>query len=120
MTAPKEGMLKIADAAFSAIVVSANRTSDPLELRSVSSGSVFTSWTGASAADAVVKLQSAPTTDGPWEDIASATKTIGAASGDGRITLTDVPFPYIRAVATKNSETTAALTLRYYFKGVAL
>lgn len=119
MTCNKEGLIKIGGADFSAIVLSANRTSDPLEVRSISSGRVFVSWVDAAATDAVVKLQAGPTDVGPWEDIASATKTIGAATGDSHIPLSDVTAPYIRVVATKNSETAAKLSLRYYFKGVS-
>lgn len=113
----KEGLLRIGGANFSAIVLSADRTSDAQEVRGCSNGCVFVSWIDAAATDAVVKLQAGMTDAGPWDDISGATKTIGAATGAGRIALTAVGFPYVRAVCTKNSETLAKVTLRYYFTG---
>ncbi len=103
---------------WSAVSLAANKDGDAIEARNVSSGAVAIVWAGASATDAVVKLQES--VDGTtWFDISSMTKTVGAASGSGLLKLTrDILLsPYIRAVLTKNSESTGTVTVRYFLKG---
>lgn len=117
MLASKEGLFEVSGSKVSGRLFNASFNTDALEVRELSSGCAFVSWSAAAATDATVKLQAAMTVSGPWEDISGATKTIGAATGTGRLALSDVGFPYLRAVGTVGSETAALVTIRYYFKG---
>ncbi len=98
-------------------VVSADKNSDAVEVRNTKSGAFWLSWTGAGATDAVVKLQECGTVDGTFIDIAGATATISAATGSKKIGGLNAELPYVRAVVTKNTETTAVLTVRCFYKG---
>jgi len=102
---------------WSAVSLAANKTGDSVELRHVSSGTVEVVWADATATDAVVKLQES--VNGAWFDIASQTVTISAATGTKLFKLTrDILLsPMIRAVLTKNTETTGTVTISYFFKG---
>ncbi len=103
---------------WDAIPLSANLNGDALEVRNCGSGAMVLVWSGAAAADAVIKLQESmdQTT---WVDINTQTKTIAAASGNNvyKLTMDVLKLPYIRAVLTKNSETTGTATIKYLFKG---
>lgn len=89
-----------------------------IDVRNCASGALVLVWSGAAATDAVVKLQESmdQTT---WVDIASQTKTIGAATGSHVFKLTrDVLLcPYIRPVIVDNSESAGTASLKYLFKG---
>ena len=91
---------------------------DAIDVRTCGSGAMVLTWADAAATDAVVKLQESmdQTT---WVDIASQTKTIGAATGSHVFKLTsDVLLcPYIRAVIVDNSESAGTASLKYLFKG---
>jgi hypothetical protein len=101
-----------------AISLAANLNGDAVEVRNCNSGAMVLVWSGASATDAVVKLQESmdQTT---WVDIATQTKTLNAASGSNvfKLTMDVLKLPYIRAVLAKNSETTGTATIKYLFKG---
>jgi hypothetical protein len=103
---------------WDAISLAANLNGDEIEVRNVSSGLLSLTWTGAAASDAVVKLQQSvdKTT---WHDITGMTKTIGAASGSYAFEMKrDLLLGcYVRAVLTKNSETTGTATIKAFFKG---
>jgi hypothetical protein len=98
--------------------MAANKDGDAIDVRGALAGIVHLAWTGASATDATVKVQESG--DGTnWKDVASASATVGAASGSAIIKLTsDVLLsPWLRAVFTKNTETTGTVTVGYFFKG---
>lgn len=103
---------------WDAIALGTSLTGDAIEVRNCGSGALVLVWTGASQTDAVIKLQESmdQTT---WIDISSQTKTIGAASGNNvfKLTMDVLKLPYVRAVLTKNSETTGTATIKYLFKG---
>lgn len=94
----------------------ASSTTEALEVRSQSNGAAVLTWTGASAADANFKLQES-FDKVTWFDVASGSQTINAASGAKKFPFAVVDLPWLRAVYTKNSETTGTYTLHYYFKG---
>ncbi len=106
------------DALWSSQSLGADANSDAIDVRNCSSGALVLVWSGASATNAVVKLQES-IDQVTWIDIASQTKTIGAASGNNVFKLTrDVLLlPYVRANLAKNSETTGTAALKYLFKG---
>jgi hypothetical protein len=91
---------------------------DAIDVHNCKSGTMSLTWADAAATDAVVKLQESldKTT---WIDIASQTKTIGAAAGSHIYKLTsDVLLsPYIRAVIVDNTESAGTATIKYFFKG---
>ncbi len=106
------------DTYWDAVSLAANLNGDAIETRNVCRGEVQLVWTGASATDAVVKLQES--VDGTtWFDISTMSKTISAASGSNLFKLTfDILLSaYVRAVLTKNSETAGTATIKYLFKG---
>lgn len=94
-------------------VLSADRTLT-LDSRNTVAGSVEIVWTNAAATDAVVKLQEGIA---GATDISGKTATIGAAEGTALIKLDSIVTPVIKVVLTKNTETTAKVTVRHYFKG---
>lgn len=91
---------------------------EAIDVRNCRSGVLALVWKDAAAADAVVKLQESldRTT---WFDIASATKTINAATGSHLYKLTEdvLKSPYIRAVIVDNTESAGTATIKYLFKG---
>jgi hypothetical protein len=103
---------------WSAVSLAANLNGDVIETRNVQTGCLQLVWAGASAADAVIKLQES--VDGAtWFDIATMTQTINAASGSKlfKLTLDILLAANIRAVLTKNSETTGTATLKFNLRG---
>jgi hypothetical protein len=106
------------DTYWSAVSLAANYDGDAIETRNIDLGLMTLVWEGATATDAVIKLQRSldKTT---WFDIASQTKTIGAASGSFEYELTpaNLSSGWIRALLTKNTETTGTATLKYLLKG---
>lgn len=91
---------------------------DAIEVRNCGSGALVLVWADAAATDAVVKLQESMDRT-TWIDIASQTKTIGAASGNHVFKLTEdvLKCPYIRAVIVDNTESAGTATIKYLFKG---
>lgn len=89
-----------------------------IDARNLSSGAFWVKWTGASAANATVKVQQNADKDDAngWIDVGSAV-TVNAASGVGKVAVSNVDLPYLAILVTKNSETTALLTVRHYLKG---
>lgn len=112
--ANKEGTI------WNARSLAANRDSsdDAIEIRNQSLGVMTLVWSGASATDAVIKLQRSldKTT---WFDVTSQTKTIGAASGthEYELSAANLASGWLKPVLTKNTETTGTATLKYIFKG---
>ncbi len=103
---------------WSGVSLAANYDGQSIETRNVACGEVALVWSGAAATDATVKLQES--IDGStWFDISTMSKTIAAASGSGLFKLTrDILMSsYIRAVLTKNSETTGTVTIKFLLKG---
>ena len=102
--------------------LAANAFGDAIEVRNIKRGSLFVTWTGASATDATVKAQRNhdPSNPDGWQDISGASVTIGAAAGSKEIPLIadTLLSPYVRAVYTKNAETTGIANVAYFFKGV--
>jgi hypothetical protein len=116
--APKEGVFDFGGVKIVAKLLNASFNSDALETRNLDSGSVWVDWSAASAADATAKIQEAPTADGPWQDRTGASITIDAAGpASKKIAVSNVDSPWMRVAVTKNSETTALVTLRHYLKG---
>lgn len=103
---------------WSDVSLAANLNGDAIDVRCCGSGALALVWTGASATDAVVKLQESMD-QATWFDIATQTKTVGAAAGTNLFKLTKdvMKCPYIRAVLTKNTETTGTATIKFLFKG---
>lgn len=103
---------------FDATDLSADLDGDAVDVREQDSGGFFMTWSGASATDAVVKAQESGDKTN-WQDISSASVTIGAASGTDFIKLTaDVlQLPYVRLVIVHNSESSGTVTAGYFFKG---
>lgn len=91
---------------------------DWIEARNVSSGSFAIVWTGASATDAVVKVQQSHDKTTVF-DISGASATIGAASGSSLIELlaTEISCPWIRLAVVDNTESTGTVTAHYFLKG---
>lgn len=91
---------------------------DAIDVRNCGSGAMVLTWTGAAATDAVVKLQESMD-QSTWIDIASQTKTIGAASGNHvfKLTADVLKCPYIRAVVVDNTESAGTAVIKYLFKG---
>ncbi len=87
-----------------------------LEVRNCFSGSLILVWASAAAMDAVVKLQES-IDQITWIDISGQTQTLSAPTGSKKFAIADVNLPYLRAVVTKNTESTATIDLKYYFKG---
>jgi flavin-binding protein dodecin len=107
--ADKEGKL------LDAVVLSANRESDALDVRGSTGVGLALVWASAAAATAVVKLQESM--DGTtWFDVASQTQTLTVGAGIKKFSVT-TEMPYLKAVCTKNTETTAVVTVRYYARG---
>jgi hypothetical protein len=97
--------------------MSASADGDAIDVRDVRSGSFFVKWSGASAADATLKIQESGNKE-DWVDVSGKTVTIAAASGYSIIKFADADLqsPYLRAVFTKNAEATGPLTVDYFFK----
>lgn len=106
------------DTYWSAVSLAADKTGDAIETRNIDLGLMTLVWTGATAVDAVIKLQRS-LDQITWFDITSQTKTIGAATGSHEYELTpaNLSSGWIRATLTKNSETTGTATLKYLLKG---
>lgn len=106
------------DAYWTAISLAVAKNGDSLETRNQSSGVLALTWTGATATDAVAKLQES--VDGTtWFDVATMSQTINAAAGSKLFKLTrDILLsPYLRVVLTPNSESTGTTTIKFSLKG---
>lgn len=72
-------------------------------------------WSSASHTDAVLKFQQS--VDGTtWEDIASMTHTLNAASGGKILVIGAIYAPFIRANYAKGSNTTGTVNCYLFLK----
>jgi len=101
-----------------AMSIAEDAFSDRFDARYCKAGVFAVVWTGASATDAVVKLQES--VDGiTWFDVASMTVTIAAAAGSALWKLTDLVLlsPLYRVAVVDNTESTGTVTVKYFLKG---
>ena len=103
---------------WSAVSLAANKDGDSIESRNCACGEIQGVWSGATATDAIYKLQES--VDGTtWFDVSSMSKTVGAASGTSlwKLTMDILLSPYLRVVLAKNSESTGTVTIKFYLRG---
>jgi hypothetical protein len=101
--------------AFDAVDMDTSVDGEAIDVADVDAGSCQVAWSGANAVNAAVKLQSSH--DGTnWDDVPSASVTLGTPSGSQSMQFTDVLYPWARLVYTKGGNSAGTMTTRYLFK----
>ena len=101
---------------ISGLSMAADANGTPLDARGVVRGSVQYVWSGASATNATIKLQQSNNGTN-WHDISGSSVTVAAASGAGLVEMSGITTALIRAVFTRNAETTGTITAHFMLKG---
>jgi hypothetical protein len=90
--------------------MSADYTSDPIESLYNDTGSYQVVWSGADDVDGEMKLESSHDKVN-WDEIPNTLNTLDSAAGSKSVNLTNVGYPWVRAVFTSNSNTTGTVTM---------
>lgn len=102
---------------FDGVDASANQNSSAFDLSQHKAVSVLIQGTDLDQNDAVVKLQVAPTAEGPWADLASATATLDSADAVKVIEAT-VHAKYLRVDYAKGTVTAGTVNAWLCAKGI--
>jgi len=98
-----------------ALSAAVDNTAESFSVEDVNKGYLQVSWSGLSAVTAVLKLQSS--VDGVfWDDVPTASITLDSAAGSKSMQLTEVLYPRVRAVYTKNTESSGTFSSKAVFK----